>query len=203
MPPSTRPEEPIVLVIALGFLVAECEREDDDKNDFQERTCMEELDDLGKAFIQQARDHLQEDFLPKIRQCVEVLEEGDLWWRAHENNNSVGNLMLHLSGNVRQWIVSGVGGAPDLRERSKEFSERDAIPKRDLLLKLEQTVAQADQVLSSLSPLYLLEQRTIQGFRRTVLQVIFHVVEHFSFHTGQIVYITKLRRGIDLRLYNL
>jgi len=164
---------------------------------------MEELHDMGKAFIQQARDHLKEDFLPKIRRCVEVLEEGDLWWRAHENNNSVGNLILHLNGNVRQWIVSGIGGAPDLRERSKEFCERNAIPKKDLLLTLEETVAQADQVLSSLSPLHLLEQRTIQGFRRTVLQAIFHVVEHFSFHTGQIIYITKLRRGIDLKFYNL
>ena len=76
MPPSTRPEEPIVLVIALGFLVAECEREDDDKNDFQERTCMEELDDLGKAFIQQARDHLQEDFLPKIRNASKCWRKG-------------------------------------------------------------------------------------------------------------------------------
>jgi len=174
-----------------------------DRGDFQRRTCMEELHDVGKAFIQQARDHLKEDFLPKIRQCLEVLEEEDLWWRAHENNNSVGNLMLHLTGNVRQWIVSGVGGAPDLRERSKEFSERNGIPKKDLLLKLEETMVQADQVLSSLSPPYLLEQRTIQGFRRTVLEVIFHVVEHFSFHTGQIIYITKLRRGIDLRFYNL
>jgi uncharacterized damage-inducible protein DinB len=158
---------------------------------------------MGKAFIQQARDHLTEDFLPKICRCLEVLEEGDLWWRAHENNNSAGNLILHLNGNVRQWIVSGIGGAPDPRERSKEFSERNAIPKKDLLLKLEETVAQADQVLSSLSPLHLLEQRTIQGFRRTVLQAIFHVVEHFSFHTGQIIYITKLRRGIDLKFYNL
>jgi uncharacterized damage-inducible protein DinB len=164
---------------------------------------MEELQDVGKVFIQQAREHLMEDFLPKIRQCLGVLDEGDLWWRAHENNNSVGNLMLHLCGNVRQWIVAGVGGAPDLRERSKEFSERNAIPKKDLLLKLEETVTQADQVLSSLSPFHLLEQRTIQGFRRTVLQAIFHVVEHFSFHTGQIIYITKLRRGIDLGFYNL
>src|SRR5439155_22665203 len=108
-----------------------------------------------------------------------------------------------LTGNVRQWIVSGVGGAHDMRERSKEFSERNGIPKKDLLLILEETMVQADQVLSSLSPAYLLEQRTLQGFRRTVLEVILHVVENFSFHTGQIIYITKLRRGIDLRFYNL
>src|SRR5437870_11501525 len=123
----------------------------------------------GAAFLAMSREYLTGHYLPKIRAAVERLTEEDTWWRPNEASNSVGNLMLHLSGNVRQWIVSGVGGAPDLRERSKEFSERDAIPKRDLLLKLEQTVAQADQVLSSLSPLYLLEQRTIQGFRRTVL----------------------------------
>ena len=159
--------------------------------------------ETGKAFLLQARVHLNDDFMPKIAKCLEVLSEEDVWWRAHETNNSVGNLLLHLAGNVRQWIVSGIGGIPDDRNRPQEFSERDPIPKEVLWSKLWQAVAEATQVLEQFQPGLLLEKRTIQGFDSTVLQAIFHVVEHFSLHTGQIIYVTKLREGKDLRFYNL
>jgi uncharacterized damage-inducible protein DinB len=164
---------------------------------------MESTSDVRKPFLEEARSLLTEDFLPKIRRCLEVLEEDDLWWRAHENNNSVGNLILHLCGNVRQWIIASLGREPDLRQRSKEFSERTHISKVDLLAKLEKTLQEADRVLASFDLDELLAARTIQGFQTTALQAVFHVVEHFSFHTGQIVYITKLRRAMDLRFYNL
>jgi len=159
--------------------------------------------DLGDAFLQQARSLLSEDFLPKLRRCLEELNDDDLWWRAHETNNSAGNLILHLCGNVRQWIISGLGGAPDLRQRPHEFSERTHIPKAELLAKLEKTMEEATQVLARFDSETLLAERTIQGFQQTALQAIFHVVEHFSFHTGQIIYITKLRQGVDLKFYDL
>jgi len=164
---------------------------------------MESASDVSEAFLQQARSLLEEDFLPKIQKCLEVLDDGDLWWRAHESDNSAGNLILHLCGNVRQWVISGLGGESDLRQRSKEFSERALIPKADLLRKLESTLEEADRVLASFDVNGLLAERTIQGFQKTALEAIFHVVEHFSFHTGQIIYITKLRRGVDLKFYNL
>jgi uncharacterized damage-inducible protein DinB len=159
--------------------------------------------ELGEAFLQQARFHLTQDFLPKIRKCLEVVHDDDLWWRADETNNSVGNLILHLCGNVRQWIISGVGEEPDLRQRSREFSERTLIPKADLLTRLDQTLEEADRVLASFDVSQLLAVHRIQGFQKTALQAIFHVVEHFSFHTGQIIYITKLRRAVDLKFYDL
>jgi uncharacterized damage-inducible protein DinB len=164
---------------------------------------MESTSDVRKPFLEEARSLLTEDFLPKIRRCLEVLEEDDLWWRAHENNNSVGNLILHLCGNVRQWIIASLGREPDLRQRSKEFSERTHISKADLLAKLERTLQEADRVLASFDVDKLLVERIIQGFQTTPLGAIFHVVEHFSFHTGQIIYITKLRRAVDLKFYNL
>jgi uncharacterized damage-inducible protein DinB len=159
--------------------------------------------EIGKAFLLQARLHLNDDFMPKIEKCLDVLSEEDVWWRAHETNNSVGNLLLHLSGNVRQWIVSGIGGKPDTRQRPLEFSARKAIPKYNVWSKLQHSVAEASQVLESFPAAQLLEKRKIQGFENTALQAIFHVVEHFSLHTGQIIYITKLREGRDLRFYNL
>jgi uncharacterized damage-inducible protein DinB len=159
--------------------------------------------EIGKTFLLQARLHLNDDFMPKIEKCLDVLSEEDVWWRAHETNNGVGNLLLHLSGNVRQWIVSGLGGKPDSRQRPLEFSERNAIPKNIVWSNLQHSVAEASQVLESFPVEQLLEKRKIQGFDETALQAIFHVVEHFSMHTGQIIYITKLRAGRDLRFYNL
>jgi uncharacterized damage-inducible protein DinB len=159
--------------------------------------------EIGNAFLLQARLHLNDDFMPKIEKCLDVLSEEDVWWRAHETNNSVGNLLLHLSGNVRQWIVSGIGGKPDNRQRPLEFSERNPIHKEIVWSKLQDAVAEASQVLESFPAERLLEKRRIQGFDNTALQAIFHVVEHFSLHTGQIIYITKLREARDLKFYNL
>ena len=159
--------------------------------------------EIGKAFLLQARVHLNDDFMPKIARCLEELSEEDVWWRAHETNNSVGNLLLHLAGNVRQWIVSGFGGMPDSRQRSLEFSERNAIPTKIIWSTLQDAVREASQILESFPVGRLLETRKIQGFDKTALQAIFHVVEHFALHTGQIIYITKLREGRDLKFYNL
>lgn len=158
---------------------------------------------VGKAFVQYARQQLSEGYLPKIRRCLELLSEEDIWWRAHETNNSVGNLLLHLSGNVRQWIISEVGGKGDVRNRPAEFAERGPIPKEKLVQQLDETLREADQTLSSFEVNKLLERRTVQGFDVTCLEAIFHVVEHFSGHAGQIIYITKLRSGKDLKFYDL
>src|SRR5262245_24339262 len=158
---------------------------------------------IAEAFLKQTADHLESDFLPKIRKCVDVLDENDIWWRGSEPENSIGNLLLHLSGNVRQWIISGVGGAADRRDRPREFSTRGGITKAEALSQLEGTVSEAAAVLRQLPPDELLRERTIQKFTRTGLDAIIHVLEHFGYHTGQIVFITKLRTQKDLKFYNL
>ncbi|MBI4483860.1 MAG: DUF1572 family protein [Acidobacteria bacterium] len=156
---------------------------------------------IEQAFLDQARELLLKDFFPKIEKSVDHLSEEDLWWRAHETDNAVGNLLLHLAGNVRQWIVSGIGAAPDRRERKKEFSQREPLTKGQLLSRLRETLAEADQVLASMDHAQILTPRFIQFTERTRLQAVFHVVEHFAYHTGQICYITKLRTGRDLGFY--
>ena len=164
---------------------------------------MLDAQEIGNAFISQARSHLKTDFMPKIQKCFHLIDESDIWWRSHETNNSIGNLSLHLAGNVRQWIISGVGGQPDARNRQKEFAQREVLPKETLWYALKSTVEESDQVLANFPAQRLMEKRIIQGFDQTALQAIFHVVEHFSFHTGQIIYITKLRKAVDLKFYNL
>jgi uncharacterized damage-inducible protein DinB len=143
------------------------------------------------------------EYLPRIQQCLATLSEDDVWWRAHETDNSIGNLILHLSGNVRQWIVAGLGGEPDKRDRPAEFSERSHIPKELLLKRFEAALNDADRVLQDFDVSRLLEVRHIQRDDTTCLDAISHVVEHVAQHLGQIIYITKLRTGKDLKFYNL
>jgi uncharacterized damage-inducible protein DinB len=160
-------------------------------------------DEFARQHMEFCRRKLLQEYLPRIQRCLSELSEEDVWWRAHETDNSVGNLLLHLSGNVRQWIISGVGGAKDARERQQEFDERGHAPKADLMRKLEETLREADVVLEKLDLSNLLEIRHIQKYDVTCLEAISHVMEHFSGHVGQIIYITKLRKGVDLRFYNL
>lgn len=155
----------------------------------------------GQVFIDRSRSYLTDEYLLKIRRSVAELPEPDLWWRPNAASNSVGNLILHLAGNVRQWVVSGIGGAQDDRERQKEFDAREGPDSRELLDHLEAAVRDADRVLSLLTTEQLLERRVIQGRDVSVLEAVYHVVEHFSMHTGQIIYITKQRGGADLALY--
>ena len=137
----------------------------------------------------------------RIETCVDKLTPDQIWSRHAENENSVGNLMLHLSGNVRQWILSGVGGAPDLRRRDTEFDARGGHATAELKHRLRSTVDQAVQVIRTLSPERLSERAMIQKYDTTILEAILHVVEHFSGHTGQIIVATKLWSGEDLGFY--
>ena len=157
--------------------------------------------DPGQAFIDQAVQHLSADFFPNIRSCLTRLDDAQIWWRPNQHSNSIGNLMLHLSGNVRQWIVSGLGGAVDERRRDGEFKARSGMTRSELLEQLDKTLQEAVATLQSLEPDSLERTCQIQTYEVTGLQAIFQVVEHFSYHTGQILFITKQLQDIDLGFY--
>ena len=161
------------------------------------------MNEIGAAFIAQSRYYLATDYLPKIERSLALLNEEQIWWRSNPQSNSIGNLLLHLSGNVRQWIVVGLGGATDTRDRDAEFAQRNAIPRDELIGRLKQTLHEADETLAALDPERLLEKVRIQGLEVSVLEAILHVVEHFSMHAGQIIYITKLLSASDLHFYDL
>lgn len=158
--------------------------------------------DVAETFIAQSRSLLMTAYLPRIERCLERLSDEEVWWRAGEGSNSIGNLLLHLAGNARQWIVSGVGGKPDVRVRQDEFDERRLWPRAELLKHLKETLAEVDEVLASMEVSLLLESRRIQGREVTLLEAVFHVVEHFSMHTGQIILLTKMLKAEDLRFYD-
>jgi uncharacterized damage-inducible protein DinB len=158
--------------------------------------------DVSQAFVQKARELIKQEYLPKIECCVEKLTDEQVWWRANPESNSIGNLLLHISGNARQWIVCGLGGATDKRQRETEFDERRIIPRAELLARLRATVADVDDVLASFAPARLLAEYPIQGTEATALEAIFHVTEHFSMHTGQIILLTKVLANTDLIFYD-
>lgn len=156
---------------------------------------------LADEVLGYARTKLRDSF-SQIERCLGLLSVEQVWQQPNEVSNAVGNLVLHLAGNVRQWIVSGLGGRPFDRDRPAEFSRREPLPTEQMLEGLRGTVDEAVGVLDRLDAEQLAACVTIQGYEVTGLAVVFHVVEHFSLHTGQIVYATKLLTGRDLSLYD-
>lgn len=156
---------------------------------------------IEQAFRQAAIRRLRDEFLPKLAKAVDLLSEEEIWRAANEHTNSVGNLLLHLEGNVRQWIVSGLGGEPDTRQRQLEFTTDERVPKALLMNRLEATVAAAVDVIQTTSAATLAEEGDFQGFRETGVGAILHVVEHFSYHLGQIAHMVKAEKSVDLKYY--
>jgi uncharacterized damage-inducible protein DinB len=159
--------------------------------------------DLARPLLLHASRLLLRVHGPRIAACVRALSPEQIWWRANPASNSVGNLVLHLEGNVRQWIVSGLGGTPDRRKRDQEFSELGPIPRPTLLAHLRKVLGEADCVMRKLNAEALARTYFIQGFRVTGLQAVLHVAEHFSHHAGQVILLTKMLGGKDLKFTHL
>lgn len=162
------------------------------------------------GFLRHARFRLREDYQVKIAAAMSQLTDEQIWWRPNGESNSIGNLILHLCGNVRQWIVAGVGGAADTRDRPQEFAQRDPIARGELVRRLQEALREVDAVLAGLEAAInagdgdapLRRVCVPQGYEQTVLDVVFHVVEHFSYHTGQIVLLAKWHAAGRVRFYD-
>jgi hypothetical protein len=156
---------------------------------------------LAALFLKFSQNKLFHQYWPRLRGSVESLADEQVWWRPNPASNSVGNLLLHLNGNVGQWIVASFNKLDDARNRPAEFNERRRIPGRQLLERLEVTMQEAADVLSRLTPDDLAATFHIQGYTVSGLEAVYQVVEHFGLHYGQVLYITKQLRGEDLGFY--
>ena len=157
---------------------------------------------LRDTFIGYSREKLLRQYWPRMQKAVEQLTPQQVWWRADESNNSVGNLLLHLNGNIRQWIISGLGGVPDTRRRDSEFAQREPLSPKQLLGQLESTLKEADRIIADLTPEQLVQRHKIQGYDVTALEAVYTVVEHFSLHLGQVIYVNKMLLKKDLGFYS-
>lgn len=149
---------------------------------------------IGRAFLDEMKASLDTSF-DRIRHCILQLPEAELNWRPFAGHNGIANIILHLCGNLRQWIGHGVGNLPDVRDRPREFSDRSVTGRQDLLSRLDQAVRECGDILATTTPESLLSPRRIQGFDATVLSAIVNSVTHFSGHAQEIIYITRLRLG--------
>jgi hypothetical protein len=156
----------------------------------------------GIAFLEFSRHKLLEQYWPRMRACVESLTDEQVWWRPNKASNSVGNLLLHLNGNVRQWLVVSFNRRQDNRNRPEEFHAPEQIPEAALIQRLDQTLQEAAEVLLRLTEAELLNRYEIQGYNVSGLAAVYQVVEHFGLHYGQIIYITKMLQGEDLEFYH-
>jgi hypothetical protein len=153
-------------------------------------------------FLEFSRNKLLDQYWPRLRKAVAPLSPEHIWWRPNAASNSIGNLVLHLNGNVWQWLVASFNRLNDERDRPAEFSATGDLPAADLLDRLSRTVDQAGKVLARLTSDELLATWQIQGYTVTGLGAVYQVVEHFGLHYGQIVYITKMQEGRDLGFYS-
>ena len=159
------------------------------------------MSDVGVALLKECRRRLFDESMPRIRTCLGQLTVDEIWARPNEQTVSAGNLVLHLAGNVRQYVISTLGGSADLRERQKEFDATGPMATADLLAILEQAMGEVSAVLDRIDPSTLLQTHRVQGFVESGLSILVHVVEHFSYHTGQLAYIVKSRKNVDLGFY--
>jgi DinB family protein len=157
--------------------------------------------ELAPLFLSFSRRKLLEQYWPRLRACVEPLSEEQVWWRPNEASNSIGNLILHLNGNVTQWLVVSFNRGTDKRDRPAEFNATGGITAAALLERLGATIENAGHVLEGLTASELGAPYEIQGYHVTGLDAVYQVVEHFGLHYGQIVLLTKILAGKDLGFY--
>lgn len=157
--------------------------------------------ELAAAVIAEARRRLIGESGPRLRRCLELCPREDLWWRPHPTMASVGNLTLHLCGNIQQWVIAGLGAVKDRRDRTAEFEATEVCDGEALRARWDAVMTQADAVNADLEPAELLRPRPVQAFEETGLAILVHVVEHASYHVGQITWIVKARTGADTGYY--
>ena len=153
---------------------------------------MEPIKNLSDVALAALRSRISRILPAQIKTCVEELTEEQLWWRPNEQTNSVGNLVLHVSGSIRHYLSRGVGGIEYRRDRPAEFAERGPIPKAQLLATFDETIAQAATTLDSFDNSRFLEPTDEPNYLPTVFDLIFNISIHLATHAGQIVYVTKM-----------
>ena len=154
-----------------------------------------------QAFTKEIEKRLTEESIPRLIKCLNQLTIEEVWFRPNANTVSVGNLCLHLCGNVRQWLISGMGGSPDIRNRPLEFSTIGPLPTETLIEDLKKLSSEILETLSNITANDLLKKRAVQIYEETGLSILVHVTEHFSYHVGQVTYYVKSRKDIDMAYY--
>ncbi len=152
-------------------------------------------------FISEIKRRLIGECQMRTLECLDLLSDEEIWYRPNVHSNSVGNLVLHLCGNVTQWLFSTMGGEEDHRIRQWEFDERGPIGKEILKKKIIDLMVKAEKIINSLSTGQLETFYPVQGFRESGIAILIHITEHFSYHVGQMTYYVKAKKDLDVGYY--
>jgi len=131
-------------------------------------------------------------FPAQVRECLAQLDDEQIWWRPNESSNSVGNLVIHLSGSLNHYLNRGIGGFEYDRDRAAEFAERRHIPKDELRAIFDDMVTKAEQTFDALTVERLGEPSPEPKMYTLVVEDVLSVMSHIANHTGQILWITKM-----------
>ena len=156
---------------------------------------------IAQEFIEESIFRIEKNTV-KIIKCLGELNEEQIWRRPNEVSNSIGNILLHVCGNIRQYTISALGGQPDIRERDEEFSAKGGHNKVQLQNKLVSTIGEAVDLIRNTDHSKLLKVHSVQGFTMSGIGIIVHITEHYSYHTGQVIFWTKMLTGNDAGFYN-
>lgn len=154
-----------------------------------------------KQILEEFKRRVFEESIQRIKLCLGMVSESMVWYRHNEQVNSIGNNILHLEGNAKQWILSGIGNWPDNRNRQLEFVPNQSYNKQALIEKLDKLQLNLNEVLEKIEIEKLTEKRKVQVFQETGMSILIHVIEHFSYHTGQITLLTKILTGEPTHYY--
>ncbi len=157
--------------------------------------------ELSVSFKGQAVFRMNES-TERIEKCLKMLTVAQACKKPNESSNSIANLILHLCGNITQYILSSLAQEEDTRQRDLEFSTKWDSDIATLATKMRSTADAATAVIRKLPEEELLRKRIVQGFELDGIGIIMHVVEHYSYHTGQIALLTKLLVNKDLGFYD-
>ena len=156
---------------------------------------------LTIAFVKEIKRRIFEECFPRMKKCLAELSTEQIWYRPNESSNSIGNLVLHLQGNIRQWVVAGLGEKEDIRKRQEEFDEIGPVSTEKMLKDMKRLLLEVEQILNSTSTNDLLKIRNVQGYQESCFSILVHVTEHFSYHVGQMTYIVKMLKNMDMAYY--
>ena len=156
---------------------------------------------IEKLIKKEFERRMLEESLMRIHTCIDFMEDKHLWYSPNDHVNSVGNMVLHLCGNIRQYIISTFTDQKDERQRSLEFSQRESHTRHELKEKIETTIHEAVEVVNQLDEKLLEKEFSVQGFKELGINIVIHVIEHTSYHTGQITTICKWLEEVDTNYY--
>lgn len=156
---------------------------------------------LTEGIIKEFKRRIFEESYLRIFKCLDSLSEDQVWFSPNTHSNSIGHLILHLEGNLRQWMCTTFDKRKDNRVRSEEFTQSKSINKEELKVRLTNLKNEILSFVDNVSEGDLLHRYPVQVYEETGISILIHVIEHFSYHTGQIAYITKQIGDKDLYFY--